>query len=169
MHDDGDAFDQVQLAAGRIEVLLAKYRPVIVGRCLALLKGHPDADDVAQDVFLRLVAEFHRGRRYPGVPYRVVVHQVIGWTLDDYFENRPTSTPLPDELGEAPPDDELSRLTLGSLFASLPEGDRIVLTLRYIDGLEPAQIAERLGKEPNAVYQALHRGHTALKATMAYG
>jgi RNA polymerase sigma factor (sigma-70 family) len=168
MTDAGDAFDKEQLEAGRIEVLLAKYRRVIVGRCVARLKGHPDADDVAQDVFLRLIAEFHRGKRYPGVPYRVVVHQVIGWTLDDYFANRPTRTPLPDELGEAAPDDELSRLTLESAFARLPDGDRAVLTLRYIDGLEPAQIAERVGKEPNAVYQALHRGHKVLRETWAY-
>jgi len=168
MTDDGDAydkdaFDREQLAAGRIEVLLAKYRPIILGRCIAGLKGHPDAEDVAQDVYLRLLSEFHRGKRYPGVPYRVVVHQVIGWTLKDFFAERPTGTPLPDELDSAAPDDDLSRFTLESVFESLPEGDRAVLTLRYIAGLEPAQIAEQLGKQPNAVYQSLHRGHKALK------
>src|SRR5205823_14354319 len=126
MRHDGDAFDKEQLAAGRIDVLLAKYRPTIVGRCVAVLKGHPDAEDVAQDVYLRLLGEFHRSKRYGDVPYRVVVHQVIGWTIDDYFEDRPTSTPLPDDFGgEAAPDNELSRFTLASAFEALPDGDRV--------------------------------------------
>ena len=163
MTHDGDAFDKEQLDAGRIDVLLAKYRPTILGRCIARLKGHPDAEDVAQDVYLRLLAEFHRGKSYGGLPYRVVVHQVIGWTLGDFFGDKRTDSPLPDELGEAQPEGELSRLTLESLFESLPEGDRAVLSLRWIEGLEPAEIAERLAKEPNAVYQSLHRGHRALR------
>ncbi len=163
MTHDSDAFDKEQLDAGRIEVLLAKYRPTILGRCIARLKGHPDAEDVAQDVYLRLLAEFHRGNRYGGLPYRVVVHQVIGWTLGDYFGEQRTDSPLPAELGEDRPDGEISRLTLESLFEALPEGDRAVLRLRWIEGLEPAEIAERLGKEPNAVYQSLHRGHAALR------
>jgi RNA polymerase sigma factor (sigma-70 family) len=162
MTHDGDAFDKEQLDAGRIEVLLAKYRPTILGRCIARLKGHPDAEDVAQDVYLRLLAEFHRGKRYGGLPYRVVVHQVIGWTLSDYFGQKRTDSPLPDGRGEAAPDD-LSLFYLEDLFESLPDGDRAVLRLRWIEGLEPAEIAARLGKEPNAVYQALHRGHKALR------
>jgi RNA polymerase sigma factor (sigma-70 family) len=168
MTHDGDAFDKEQLEAGRIEVLLAKYRRTIVGRCIAGLEGRPDAEDVAQDVYLRLLAEFHRGKRYGDVPYRVIVHQVIGWTLKDHYAGRPTTSPLPNDFGEAPPDDELSRLSVASTLEMLPEGDRVVLTLRYIHGLEPAQIAEQLDKNPNAVYQSLSRGHTALRAAWVH-
>src|SRR4051812_10300941 len=155
MTNDGDAFDKEQFDAGRIDVLLAKYRPIVVGRCIAKLRGHPDAEDVAQDVYLRLLGEFHRGKGYGDVPYRVVVHQVIGWTLKDYFAGRSTSTPLPDDFAapEAPPDDRLTRLTLASAFEALPAGDGVVLTLRYIYGLEPGQIALKLRKKPNAISQ----------------
>ena len=38
-----------------------------------------------------------------------------------------------------------------------------MLDLRYRLGLEPAEIADRLGIQPNAVYQALHNGHAKLK------
>lgn len=159
---DSDASDRDELAAGNIDALLAKYRPVILGRCIARLKGHPDAEDVAHDVYLRLLEEFHRGKRYGSVPYRVVVHQVIVWTLADYFGERRTDSPLPDDFGEGTSDD-LSAFYLESIFDALPDGDRAVLTLRWIEGLEPADIARRLGKEPNAVYQSLHRGHKALR------
>jgi DNA-directed RNA polymerase specialized sigma24 family protein len=79
MSHDGDAADAALLAHGEHARLLAKYEPVILGRCVARLHGHPDAEDVAQDVKVRLWKELSAGKAY-GVPYRVVVHKVIGWT-----------------------------------------------------------------------------------------
>ena len=52
---------------------------------------------------------------------------------------------------------------LADLFAELPEGSRRVLELRYREGLEIDEIAERLGMTRNAVDQALHRGHSKLR------
>src|SRR5207244_2961189 len=66
---------------------------------VASLRGDLAAEDVAQDVKLRLWKELQAGKRYV-VPYRVVVHQVIGWTVKDQFAGRDTSVPLPD--GGAP-------------------------------------------------------------------
>ena len=57
----------------------------LLPRCVAALRGHADAEDVAQDVKLRLLREAQAGKTY-AVPYRVVVHKVIQWTLKD----RPT-------------------------------------------------------------------------------
>ena len=171
MTHEGDADDARLLEEGQIEVLLAKYRPAIQGRCIARLRGHADADDVAQDVLLRLLAEFHRGRRY-AVPYRVVVHQVVGWTLLDYFESRPTDAPLPEGWEPAVPDDTAgvdSRDYLMSLFEPLPEKTRLILELRYLDGLEHDEIAARLEMQANAVYQRLHQGHKLLGLAMVDG
>ena len=64
--------DEALLAARDHARLLAKYEPVIVQRCVAALRGHSDAEDVAQDVKLRLWRELQAGKTYP-VPYRVVV------------------------------------------------------------------------------------------------
>ena len=78
--------------------LLAKYEPVILGRCMARLRGADAAYDVAQTVMLRLVREFREGKRYP-VPYRVVVHQVIGWTLNEHFGVKNPPQPLAGGMG----------------------------------------------------------------------
>ena len=75
------------------------------------------------------------GKRYR-VPYRVVVHKVVGWTIKEHFQGLPTDVPLPEDwdlADEADPyrsleDDE----ALGDLFAELPERTRRVLELRYI-------------------------------------
>src|SRR5687767_8968654 len=62
MPDASDFDDSQLLAAGDIGGLLARYEPVILGRCIARLKGRLDAEDVAQDVRLRLLDEFRRGK-----------------------------------------------------------------------------------------------------------
>jgi RNA polymerase sigma factor (sigma-70 family) len=161
MPDASDFDDSQLLAAGDIGGLLARYEPVILGRCIARLKGSLDAEDVAQDVRLRLLDEFRRGKRYGGLPYRVVVHQVIGWTVSDYFAGRPTDVPLPEgwepSAGTDPADEVVSRGWVEWVVAQVDGKDGQIFGLRYRDLLEPAEIAARLGMQPNAVYQALHR------------
>ena len=167
MNHETDASDAKSLAAGEIEVLLARYDDAIRDRCVAKLKGHADADDVAQNVRLRLFAEFHRGKTYGATPYRVVVHKVIGWTVGDYYGSRPLDVPLPENWSpeDTHPTQEqfVSDDYLASLFVDLPPQTRRVMELRYLDGLEHDQIAAELGMERNAVDQALHRGHKKLK------
>ena len=163
-----DLDDSQLLAAGDIGGLLARYEPVIRGRCIARLNGRLDAEDVAQDVRLRLLDEFRRGNRYGEIPYRVVVHQVIGWTVADYFGGRRTDVPLPDgwepSAGDDPAEQIVSRGWVEWVVAQVDGKDGQVVALRYRDLLEPAEIAERLQMNPNAVYQAIHRALDKLKA-----
>ena len=167
-HED-DARDAQLLTAGDIAALLAAYEPVILARCIAKLRGGADAEDVAQDVRLRLLAEFRRGKRYGDTPYRVVVHKVIDWTLGDHFASRPTHVPLPE--GWEPREDDhadavVSRYWLSSLMGELSGRAREVLELRYLGALEHDEIAARLGIERNNVDQALHRGHARLREVL---
>jgi RNA polymerase sigma factor (sigma-70 family) len=168
MPRDADAEDSSLLEQGRIEYLLAKYHDVVVGRCVARLRGHPDAEDVAQNVKLRLFREFHRGKRYGETPYRVVVHQVIGWTLSEYFDGRPTDVELPEDWSPNQTDQVEAELYLEALFADLPPRQREVLELRYLSGLEHEEIAQRLGMTRNAVDQALHNGHEKLRRALVH-
>lgn len=156
-----DLDDANLLAAGDIAALLARYEPVIRGRCIARLHGSLDAEDVAQDVRLRLLDEFRRGKRYDGIPYRVVVHQVIGWTVADHFAGRPTDVPLPEGWEPSAADGSLgeivSRGWVEWVVSQVDGKDGEVVALRYRDLLEPAEIAARLEMKPNAVHQAIHR------------
>src|SRR5262245_18771063 len=124
MHDQ-DGEDATLLARGDYARLLAKYEPTIIGRCIAKLRGHVDADDVAQDVKIRLWRELTAGKSYP-VPFRVVVHKIIGWTVNDYFAGRPTHLPLPEGWDPTDPDDAYSELldrdAVTAALDELPEG-----------------------------------------------
>ena len=167
MRDANDLDDSQLLAAEDIGGLLARYEPVIVGRCIAKLRGSLDAEDVAQDVRLRLLDEFRREKRYGGLPYRVVVHQVIGWTIADYFAGRRTDVPLPEGWeptgGTDPADEVVSRGWVEWVVSQVDGKDGQIFTMRYRDLLEPAEIAKRLKMLPNAVYQALSRGTAKLR------
>lgn len=159
--------DDALLASGQHAVLLARYETIIVHRCVARLRGHPDAEDVAQDVKLRLWRELKAGRTY-SVPYRVVVHNVIEWTLGDYWAGRDTTVPLPDGWEPATEDDPDGAIIVSELLAELAGREQEVWEL-WMDGLAPDQIAERLGITRNNVDQALHRGRVKLREIVGRG
>jgi RNA polymerase sigma factor (sigma-70 family) len=169
MHDARDAEDALLLERGDHAELLAAWQPVILQRCRVRVRGDA-AWDVAQDVCERLLGELARGKRYP-VPYRVVVHKVVDWTVKDHFAGRPTHVALPDGWDPVSDDDDLGAFEqkhdLGVLFAELPAGDREVAELRYLEGLEIEQVAEELGKTRNAIDQALWRIHKRLREDIA--
>lgn len=162
MPNAADLDDSQLLAVGDIGALLARYEPVIIGRCIARLNGSLDAEDVAQDVKLRLLGEFRRGKRYGDLPYRVIVHQVIGWTIGDHFAGRPTDVSLPEGWEPAPSGDHADEIVgrgwVEWVVRRVSGKDGQIIALRYRDLLEPGEIAERLDMEPGAVYQAIHRG-----------
>jgi RNA polymerase sigma-70 factor, ECF subfamily len=164
MQDARDAEDRRLLEAGDHGQLLANYFYPVRQRLLARLRNEDEASEVTQTVFERLLRELSAGKTY-SVPFRAVVWNVVEWKLKEHFRGRP-EVPLPDEA-DAPAPDELERweerTDLEALFADLPDRQREVATLRYLHGLEPAQIAEKLGIEPNAVYQALHNAHKRLR------
>ena len=169
MPDDRDALDERLLDEGGHAELLAAYYPVILARLLLRLEAG-EAFEVAHRAVDRLLGELARGRRYP-VPYRVVVHQVTGWTLKEYFAEgkRTALAPLPPDWdpGDAGHDegvasDEWVRFIIGQLSGR----DGEVAWLRYVDELEIPRIAERLGMTRNAVDQSLHRSRRRLRKLM---
>ena len=165
-HDD-DARDADLVSGGRIERLLATYEPVILARCIKETRSVHDGQDVAQDVLFRLYREFAAGKRYEGVPYRVVVHQVVKWTLADFFAGRRTDVPLPDDVdlvGEDVGDRVVSDVWLRDLVASLPPAERDACTAVYLEGLSPEQAATRLRTTRNNVDQRLFHARRRLRA-----
>jgi RNA polymerase sigma factor (sigma-70 family) len=165
MRDAHDAEDALLLQNGDHAALIAAYHAVVIQRCLVATRSEAGYD-VAQNVFVRLLNELSRGRQY-AVPYRVVVHKVVDWTVKEHFQGLPTDLPLPEDWDFADRADPYQPLeddeALDQLFDALPEGARRVLDLRYREGLEIDEIAERLEMERNAVDQALYRGHAKLR------
>jgi RNA polymerase sigma factor (sigma-70 family) len=159
MRDARDAEDTRLLEEGELALLLAGWYEPIRGRCVARMRG-PVGEDVAQAVCERLWRELKAGRHRDGKhPFRVVVHSVIRWVCDGWFEPGWREHELfePDGASVDETEDVVVDVTLEQFVATLPPGDGEVAALLYLEGLEPGEIAERLGKERNAVYQATYR------------
>lgn len=157
-HAERDAADRRLLANGDYKRLLATYLPVIQTRVYARVYD-ASADDVVQNVLLRLYRELESGKTYP-VPFRVVVHNVIGWEIQEHFRKQHSrEVPLPDSY-DAPgePDIELDDDSgFFTLLEGLTDGQREVVVLRYHQGLEITEIARRCDKSRGAVDVTLHR------------
>ena len=170
MHDARDEEDRRKIEAGEISLVLESYYGVILGRCRARVWPEGDAIAVAGEVAIRLLSELKRGRRY-AVPFRVVVHQVITWKIKEHFQpGKVKEVELEDWLEEAAgePSTELEDESgFESMLQRLTELEQTVLRLRFLEGLEIPEIAERLGKEPNAVHQIHHRALTKLRRDAA--
>ena len=165
MRDARDAEDRRLLDTGEIDLLLAGWVETIRGRCIAKMRG-PVGEDVAQAVCERLWRELKAGRHRDGrYPFRVIVHSVIGWVCRGWYEPGWQENELFDVDGAGPDEADLVVLdvTLEQFVATLPPGDGEIAALTYLEGLEPAEIAERTGKKPNAVYQAISRNKQKLR------
>ena len=165
MRDARDAEDKRLLENGEIHLLLSGWVETISGMCVAKMRGAV-GEDVAQAVCERLWKELKAGKHRDGKhPFRVIVHSVIGWVCKGWYEPGWQESELFDLDGAAPDETEavIVDLTLEQFVATLPSGDGEVGALYYLEALEPAEIAERLDKKPNAVYQAISRNKGRLR------
>ena len=165
MRDARDAEDERLLAGGEIDLLLAGWVETIRDVCFARMRG-PVGEDVAQAVCERLWRELKAGRHRDGrYPFRVIVHSVIRWVCRGWYEPGWQESELFEPDGAAPDEADavVIDVTLEQFVATLPPGDGEVAALTYLDGLEPGEVAERLGKKPNAVYQAISRNKAKLR------
>ncbi len=166
MHDARDAEDNRLLQTGEIDLLLAGWVETIDSRCVAKMRG-PVGHDVGQTVCERLWKELKGGRHRDGRwPFRVIVHQVIGYVCAGWYEKGwgeleliEIDGPIPDSFTSGV---EL-QLSLEAFVATLSAADGEVARLWLIQRLEIDVIAERLGKLPNALYQARSRINPRLR------
>jgi RNA polymerase sigma factor (sigma-70 family) len=170
MHDARDAEDQRLLEAGELSLLVESYYGVMLDRCRARVWPEADAVGVAAEVAIRLLSELKRGRSYR-VPFRVVVHKVIGWKIKEHFEpGKLTEVELEEWLKEASTDSETELegdAGFEALLAGLSELEQEVVRLHYGDDMDFQEIGARLGKKPNAIHQIHYRALAKLRRDAA--
>jgi RNA polymerase sigma-70 factor (ECF subfamily) len=126
-----------------------------------------DAEDVAQEVFAKLLTELSRYR--PGdAPFSAWVLRVArNQAIDHLRRNR--LVPCDDVRAEGPPADESARdraASLWAVLATLTPGQRTVLVLSHLVGLTPVEIASRMGLSVRSVHCLQHRGRCAARIAL---
>lgn len=166
------------------ETFVERFGPLLTALARRMLTRHTgrahaaDVDEVVAEVFLALLRRdrillrrydpTYRVSTYLGVICRTEVLRLLrrGNRLPRDLED---AARIPERPGTARPSERLVQAeraaaleTLRTALAQLSERDRLLLTLRYLDGLDYRAIGATLGVNPESVGQFLHRAKARL-------
>jgi RNA polymerase sigma-70 factor (ECF subfamily) len=159
--------------------LVERHRGMVYRLAYQFAGNHHDAEDIAQDVFIKVYRSLDRFRydaQLTSWLYRIVMNACIdhkrrqspaGWApfteeAELQMVNTPTEEPGPEDqayggqLGEV----------LESEIARLPPGQRLVFTMRHHEGLKLSEIAAALGLAEGTVKRQLHAAVHRLRAAL---
>ncbi|HEX8946829.1 MAG TPA: RNA polymerase sigma factor [Candidatus Paceibacterota bacterium] len=137
------------------------------------LSDHDAALDLTQETFMRYWRHLSEGK--PVAHERALLFTIVRRLVIDRYRARRTESldQLQEDAGFEPSDErELSPDARAegaralSLVAQLPEDYRDAVFLRYVEGLEPRDIAAALDLSANVVSVRIHRGVEKLRALM---
>jgi RNA polymerase sigma-70 factor (ECF subfamily) len=142
--------------------LYLRFAPQVRAHVERIVANRDDADDVTQQIFAKLLTELWRYE--PGAaPFGAWVSRVSRNAAIDHVRRSRALRwdAVPDGLQEAGDAQVESRASLREALASLTAGQRDVLVLRHVVGLEPEEIAACLGRTLRSVHCLHHRGRAA--------
>jgi RNA polymerase sigma-70 factor (ECF subfamily) len=155
--------------------LFEKYKDMVYSVALRYSGDAAVAQDIAQDTFLKLystIGSFRGDANFDSWLYRLVVNSCF-----DLKRKTRRLTPLVDEALSVlrTPDlsvlDEVLRSELSAHVRSVVEGlapdQRMVVVLRYTQGLSYDEIAAILGCAPGTIASRLNRAHKILARRLA--
>jgi RNA polymerase sigma-70 factor, ECF subfamily len=132
------------------------------------------AEDCVSETFSRFLFAVRDGRG-PTENVRAYLYRIAHNIATDHYRRRPrTEVPLNSDLcgaAEDNPDHQYSRdeeqqMVRDALFR-LPIDQRRVLMLRFVEGWRHDEVAEALGKSPEATRALQHRALLSLKRMLA--
>ena len=140
-----------------------RLRPVLRGVAGTYLGDSPEAEDVVQDVLLKLWS-LHVELHSPIAPLaRVLVRNV---SIDLLRRRRPT-VEMPEkgiaDAGPMQPQYAVTVERIMQMVGELPPRQQIILRLRHIEEMEITDIARLLGTNDVAVRKALSRARKTLR------
>jgi RNA polymerase sigma-70 factor (ECF subfamily) len=162
------------------EQLVERHQRLVIGTVGRMLGTHSDAEDIAQQVFVRV---WKNAKRY--VPRAKFTTWLLKITRNLVFnelrrrsrhpqvplqsESDEEERPLKDEHAVGPDasllQDELQR-AVDAAIADLPETQRMAVILRRYEELSYEQIAETLDQSVSAVKSLLFRARTELRESL---
>ena len=151
--------------ADAFETLYYRYRDWAVRLAWRFTANEQDALDVAQQAFMYLLRKLPRLRltaRLTTYLYPVVKHRALD--LVRKRRRRETANADLDALpADPPPPGPGAHEDLMTVLGGLPEGQREVLLMRYVDDMTLAEVADALGIPLGTVKSRIHNALRALR------
>jgi RNA polymerase sigma-70 factor (ECF subfamily) len=123
------------------------------------------AEDLTSEVFVRLVEQIGRFR-YRGRPILAWLYTIARHLVTDHFRAQGQLTELPEDdcdplasraLSDWRPERALERQALMEALSQLTEEQRMVILLKFVEGMDNRSVAATLGKPVSAVKSLQHR------------
>lgn len=147
-----------------LATLFARHKDFVHRLAWSLTADPSLAEDVTQEVFLRVVQAKRRWR--PRARFRTLLYRVTANTASELRRHRFRETH--DDVEPPPvPARPIGELTdLAQALAALPERQREVVVLRYLEGWSTRETARALGCRSGTVKVHLHRALGRLRTLM---
>lgn len=157
--------------------MVKMYQHRIYGVALRMMRSWPEAEEIAQETFLRAhgaMAEFRGDSKLSTWLYAIASRLCLNRLASAEYRmaqgRREGSLEGLVGLGEDDPGVDLERRerekALDRAMDELPEDRRIVVVLRDFEGLTYDEIAATLGLELGTVRSRLHRARLELKSKL---
>jgi RNA polymerase sigma-70 factor (ECF subfamily) len=161
------------VADGGASALLELYDralPQVYGYLMSRCGNGPLAEDLTAETFLAAVAALQRGTAELSVGWLITVARrklVDHWRRATREERKLQAVAGEPVAEDAPWDEQLDATRAGTVLAELGSHHRAALTLRYVDGLPVAEVAQHLDRTVHATEALLVRARAAFRR--AYG
>ena len=166
--------------AAAFQALVERHRSMVYRVAFQFAGNHHDAEDIAQEVFIKVYRSLDRFRQDAQLSswmYRIVMNACIdhrrrhqpagaapfGEEAEQKMLNTAEDAPGPEERAYA---GELGQV-LESEIGRLPNGQRIVFVMRHHQGMKLCEIAEALGLAEGTVKRQLHAAVHRLRQALS--
>lgn len=168
-------------------LLYDHYLPRLYRYCLSRVGNETDAEDLAEDIFLKVMGAIEgfqwqptggAGESNSAVPFGAWLFRIAHNHVVSFHRRAATRAPT-SELSEdirdhtrGPAELAETKLTVQEVFVAvreLPDAQREVILLRFASGLSVAETAAALGKHETNVKVLQHKGVQRLKRILGDG
>ena len=155
--------------------LVKRYEPYVIRKCYYHLKNHDDIQDVAQEVFIRLLTKAHTYRSE--APFKPWLNTIIHNRCTDHINqdkhvlHQEISNKIADTLEEEIDTKTITHPTteiLQKLLERVSGEEKLILLLKYEQQWSIKAIQEALNLSESAVKQRLKRSREKLQKLLDY-
>lgn len=143
-----------------IESLYSKYYSELLNYCTSLSHDPALSEDVVQECFLRALSNLDVLNELSEPQCRAWLYRTVKNIFIDHVR-RLAKQSLPDE--EHFSEDDYSRLAVELMCCHLPEDERSLFLLRYIEGYNSTELGEMFDLSPSTVRARLASARSRLR------
>jgi RNA polymerase sigma-70 factor (ECF subfamily) len=166
--DDNHYIDEVIAGnTASFAILVDRHKDLVFTIAMNITRNREDAEEVAQDSFLKAFQKLAGFRKESGFQtwlYRIAYNEAIS----KIRKNKIKTLDIEEEIMEGTPDEEVEeeiagldeqeqKLVISKILDRLPEIDRVIVTLFYLDNDPVTEISAVTGLGESNVKVRLHR------------